>query len=167
MVRLLTLAFVAGSLCLPAPAAARVVEGTVVRVKDGDSLLLRRGTAAFDRRVSEVRLAGIDAPELSQPHGRQARAALARMVEGQRVQLRITDRDRYGRIVGYVVAGGRDVNRAMVATGNAWAFGRYERDTAMQAAHDRARQQRLGLWALPPQLRMSPATWREQNPRRE
>lgn len=167
MVRLLTLALAAGSLCLAQPAAAQLVQGTVVRVKDGDSLLLRRGTAAFDRRVSEVRLAGIDAPELSQPYGRQARAALARMVEGRRVQLRITDRDRYGRVVGHVIVNGRDVNRTMVATGNAWAFSRYDRDAAMQAAHDRARQQRLGLWALPPRLRLHPATWREQNPRRD
>jgi endonuclease YncB( thermonuclease family) len=60
---------------LASPLAASRFEGKVVRVKDGDSILVERSDV---KRTSEVRLAGIDAPEAAQPWGPEARAALRR-----------------------------------------------------------------------------------------
>ena len=135
----------------------------VVRVKDGDSLVVER----YDvKRTSEIRMAGIDAPELAQPWGIQSRSALRRMVLGKDVRVEVTDKDRYGRLVGKVWQGRAYVNAGMTLTGNAWAFDRYLPDKAIRAGHEEAQRQKRGLWALPPEQRLPPATWRTLHPRR-
>lgn len=149
-------------LLLATPAAAATIfEGRVVRVKDGDSLLVERADV---KRTSEIRLAGIDAPELSQPWGIQARSGLRRIVQGKMVKVEVTDRDRYGRLVGKVWQGKAYVNAAMTLGGNAWAFDRYLRDRDIRAGQDTARKANRGLWALPPEQRLPPPTWRERHP---
>jgi endonuclease YncB( thermonuclease family) len=145
-------------------AAAPRFEAEVVRVKDGDSLVVRR----FDvKRESEIRLAGIDAPELAQPWGIQARSALRRMVLGKSVTVEVTDRDRYNRLVARVWQGKRYVNADMARNGDAWAFSRYLPDREIRAGQDAARAAGRGLWRLPPDQRLPPATWRDLHPRED
>lgn len=146
----------------PAAAAGFRFTGTVSRVKDGDSLMIRRDDVG---RESEVRLAGVDAPELAQPWGVPSRSALRRLVQGQRVTVEVTDRDRYNRLVGRVFVGRTHVNAQMACDGHAWAFARYLPDREIRACHDSARKAGLGLWSLPPEQRLPPATWRARNPR--
>jgi endonuclease YncB( thermonuclease family) len=167
MVRIVRHALAALAACLllglalaGAPAAARSFEADVLRVKDGDSLVVRE---VRTRRVHEIRLAGIDAPELGQPWGIQARTALKRMVEGQTVEVDVVDRDRYGRLVARVWRGRAYVNAAMTEAGHAWAYGRNRPDPAIRAGHDAARRAGRGLWSLPPEQRIPPATWRARN----
>lgn len=148
---------------LTAPAAAVTrFEARVVRVKDGDSLMVERKDV---KRRSEVRMAGIDAPELAQPWGIQARTAMRRLVQGKQVVIEVTDRDRYGRLVGRVWQGRTYVNAAMTRSGDAWAFDRYLADDAIRAGQEEARKAGRGLWSLPPEKRLPPATWRMQHPR--
>jgi len=149
---------------LASPVLAFSFEGQVVKVKDGDSLVVLRDTV---KRTSEVRLAGIDAPEYNQPWGRPSRAGLKRLVEGQTVRVEVVDKDRYGRLVGKVYVGKAYVNAAMTQSGNAWAFSRYLPDREIRAGHDAARAAGRGLWSLPPDQRIPPATWRDQHPRRD
>ena len=144
-------------------ATIAIFDGRVVRVKDGDSLMVERADV---KRTSEIRLAGIDAPELAQPWGIQSRSALRRMVQGQTVRVEVTDRDRYGRLVARVWRGRTYVNAAMAEQGHAWAFSRYMPDSRIRAGQDAARKAGRGLWSLPERDRLPPATWRERNPRR-
>lgn len=118
------------------------------------------------KRQSEIRLAGIDAPELAQPWGIQARSAMRRMVQDRPVSIEVTDRDRYGRLVARMWQGHSYVNAAMTRGGHAWAFDRYLPDAAIRAGQQEARRAGRGLWSLPPQDRVPPATWRAQHPRR-
>jgi endonuclease YncB( thermonuclease family) len=136
--------------------------GTVTRVKDGDSIMVRRDDVG---RVVEIRLAGIDAPELAQPWGIQSRSALRRLVLQQKVTVEVTDRDRYNRLVGRVWQGRVYVNARMTQDGHAWAFDRYLPDPAIRAGQDAARKAGRGLWSLPPEQRLPPPTWRARNPR--
>jgi len=154
---------IAAPAVLAAPNLA-VFEGRVVRVKDGDSLMVERQDV---KRTSEIRMAGIDAPELAQPWGIQSRSALRRMVQGQRVRVEVTDRDAYGRLVGKVWAGRTYVNAAMTEQGHAWAFSRYMRDSRIRAGQDSARKAGRGLWRLAEKDRVPPATWRDRNPRQD
>ncbi|WP_448586375.1 thermonuclease family protein [Thermaurantiacus sp.] len=147
---------------LAAPAAAARFEAQVLRVRDGDSIVVERIPT---RRVSEVRLAGIDAPELGQPWGPSARAGLRRLVDRRRVAVEPVDRDRYGRLVARVWVGQVYVNAAMTRSGNAWAFSRHTPDRAIQEGERLARSEQRGLWSLPPQQRVPPATWRSTNRR--
>ena len=101
------------------PAGAAAVEGQVLRVIDGDSLIVQ---TAAEARPLEVRLQGIDAPEGCQTGGPEARAALAAFVQDKTVALDVRGRDHYGRTLATVRVDGQDVNQRMVADGQAWSL---------------------------------------------
>src|SRR5690348_13391034 len=82
-----------------------VFYGPLVRVKDGDSLVAKIQGVAM-----EIRLAEIDAPELGQPYGRDARQALASLASGQQLVIMPLDTDRYGRTVAHVWNGNLHLN---------------------------------------------------------
>jgi len=114
-----------------------------------------------------VRLVQIDAPELeTECYGQAARRALARLTPaGTRIGLErdpaLDDVDRYGRILRYVVAAGRNVNVALVAEGAAVPYffrnGRGHHAARLLAAARAARARRAGLWAACPRARLEPA----------
>lgn len=103
-------------------AQARALEVTVVRVIDGDTVVLSDG-----RRL---RYAGIDAPELyreggpPEPLAREAWLENRRLVEGRRLRFEPAARsqDRYGRLLGYLfLPDGRLVSEVLVLKGLAFA----------------------------------------------
>jgi endonuclease YncB( thermonuclease family) len=94
-------------------AAADTLSGRVVRVVDGDALVLLLPGNVQER----IRLAGIDCPERRQAFGTRAKQALARFAAGKGVTVEWEKRDRYGRIVGKVVYGGTDVDLALLREG--------------------------------------------------
>ena len=94
----------------------------VVSVTDGDTVKVQ-----IKRRTRDVRLIGIDTPEVYggvECGGKQASRSMKRMLDpGDRVKL-IRDptqdsRDRYGRLLRYVKRNGRDVGKRQVRKG--WA----------------------------------------------
>lgn len=117
----------------------------VVGVHDGDTVTCLDET----NTQQKVRLAEIDAPELGQDYGKVARESLAELVFGKTVTVQEEGKDRYGRWIAHMQVDGVDVNRRMVAGGNAWHYADYSRDTALATLQDQARSQRLGLWAQP------------------
>ena len=114
----------------------------VVRVKDGDSLVILSG----GRKV-EVRLAYIDAPELKQTYGRRAGAALRSLVGHRRVDLELISGDVHGRIVARVLRGTLDVNAEMVRRGFAWVRREFRHPHRLARLEDQARAARRGLWS--------------------
>jgi micrococcal nuclease len=129
-----------GQTCGAPPASASWL---VVGVHDGDTV------RAIDEQKTEhrVRLKGIDAPELGQAHGRVARDRLAGLVLRQQVKVQVHDKDRYGRDLATLEAGGQVVNRQLVAEGLAWHYARFSDDAELAAAEAEARKARRGLWA--------------------
>lgn len=132
---------------------ADVLTGKVVGVTDGDTLTLRTQTDTI-----KVRLTGIDAPETGQPFGAKSKQALSAFVFGKLVMLTGTSKDRYGRTLGTVSIGGQSANLAMVATGFAWHYKRYDKSREMAEAEEQARANRRGLWADPNPI--PPWDWR-------
>ena len=114
----------------------------VVRVKDGDSLVVDSNGQAV-----EVRLADIDAPEFNQPRGEYAHAALRALVAGKDVRLDLIGGDAYRRIVARVYVDTVDVNTELVLRGLAWVRRAYDPAPALVATEDEAREARRGLWA--------------------
>ena len=120
---------VAGIAWVERPGSPPIAAGTVVRVVDGDTIIVR-GSGG---RTADVRLIGIDTPETVDPrrpvgcYGPEASAFAKRLLTGRRVVLRY-DRettDRYGRSLAYVwLAGPRTafVNARLVELGYARAY---------------------------------------------
>lgn len=116
------------------------------RVADGDSL---------DFKPRQVRLWGIDAPELAQTCrrgaqrwdcGRDAKAALAAHLRGSRVQCSVVDIDKHDRAVSRCTVRGRSVNEWMVRQGWALDYRRYS-GGAFAAAEAEARAAKRGIWS--------------------
>lgn len=121
--------------------------GRVSRVGDGDTLQL---LLAEDGPEIRVRLYGLDAPELDQPQGREARDFLARLVLDQEVRVEKQEVDQYGRVVGRVFSSGLSVNLTLVASGQAWVYEQFCQEPVcrqMRAEEASARRKKLGLWA--------------------
>jgi endonuclease YncB( thermonuclease family) len=88
-------------------------EARVVGVVDGDSIaVLAEGNDRLD-----VRLDGIDAPELGQDFGRRARQFTAGLLFGRTARVVPKSLDRYGRTVARVEVDGRDSSSAIVSAG--------------------------------------------------
>jgi endonuclease YncB( thermonuclease family) len=158
------LAAIAALALLATPAAAETIAGRA-RVIDGDTIEVRH---------TRIRLHGIDAPELHQechrkaaavalvyPCGREARAALERIIGAGEVTCEGRDRDRYGRTVATCTARGNDIGREMVREGWAVAFTRYSRTYV--ADESEARAAGRGIWAGAFEI---PADWRRQHEHR-
>ena len=116
---LLAFVFLAGAGTV---AAQTPLEGTVIRVVDGDTVNVRLG-----ERVEKVRYIGMNTPEVhhptkgEEPGGREAAAVNRTLVEGRRVRLEldVQERDRYGRLLAYVWVGDTMVNAELVRRGYA------------------------------------------------
>jgi len=114
----------------------------VVSVHDGDTITVRSS------ETYKIRLYGIDAPELKQPHGQASKHALSKMTFGKSINVIPTGKDRYGRVVAKVESDGVNVNRAMVEQGAAWWYTAYAKGSFdLQNAQSKAQAERIGLWA--------------------
>lgn len=145
-------------------AQAVVLEGTVTRVVDGDTIKFR--SRGFD---NTMRLIGIDTPETKRPGypvqcgGPAASAEAARLLPPGTAIRVVSDptqdaRDKYDRFLGYVYRQGRggargSVNYALVRRGFAktYVYGQIPFRYAGQflAAEIAAKWARLGVWGPP------------------
>lgn len=139
---------------LVAPSALAVERGdlvaplSLVRAFDGDSMVLKHP----ERGVIKARLAGIDAPEKTQPFGVESRKRLERLLARGRVSARALKLDGFGRWIVTVEVDGQDLGLTLIQEGLAWYFRKYERDLPKalrpqyESAEAQARRARRGLW---------------------
>jgi len=124
--RLVAILSLLSAVLAAAAAAAKPTEvvGIVSHVTDGDSVWLKpaAGGAAL-----ELRLEGIDAPEICQAWGPQSREALALEVLNRTVTARISGLDHHGRSLATLVRDKVNINRLQVMEGQAWSY-RYKND---------------------------------------
>lgn len=136
----------------PTPEAAReAFAATVVGIDDGDSFVARRR----DGTKIRIRIAGIDAPEKSQPWAALARKRLRELLHGREIAIVALKTDRWGRRVALIEVDGADPALTMLADGLAWHFARYDRDLPAPLrlryaqAQAKARERQAGLWQAP------------------
>jgi micrococcal nuclease len=150
--RRLTIALLAfalvGCVAPVSPRSALSDETAVVRVVDGDTIVVAIGGA----RGTKVRLIGIDTPERDRCFFEAATQRMRALVEGKSVRLDrdVSETDRYGRLLRYVYRGTTFVNAVMVREGFANAA-TYPPDVAhaseFVALARAARIAKRGLWA--------------------
>jgi endonuclease YncB( thermonuclease family) len=105
----------AASAARPKPNRRTTPTFLVTRVIDGDTVELANG--------ENVRLVGIDTPEVGECGFEGASAELSRLVLGKRVELVRSDEDRdgYGRLLRYVDVAGTDAGLRLIRNGRAIA----------------------------------------------
>ena len=134
-------------------ATLRAQSGVVTRVVDGDTLWV---ITSASQPPLKLRIQGIDAPEICQPGGVQARDALKREVLGKSVTVTSRAHDDYGRTVGTLHMQGQDMGRWMVVQGHAWVYSSRPQKAPYADEQRQAQSARRGVFsdaaALEPRL---------------
>ncbi len=137
-------------------AHGETISGRVVGISDGDTLtVLDPSNSQF-----KIRLAAIDAPEKLQPFGQRGKQKLSDLCYGKHASVQVVSIDRYGRTVGDVDCAGINANQAMVESGFAWVYRKYDKGHEhLYPLEEEARNARRGLWADPNPT--APWDWRK------
>ena len=134
---------------------AENLTGKVISIADGDTV-----TILTNNKQTRIRLAEIDTPEKNQPYGMKAKKALSDFIFNKKVEVEVVTIDRYGRTVGKIFLDGLNINKEMVKAGHAWVYVQYAKDKTLFALEKNAKENQLGLWALPEGERIAPWQWR-------
>jgi micrococcal nuclease len=116
----------------------------VTRIIDGDTFETETG--------EKVRLIGINAPEISDIFGQEAKQYLSQLILDKNVELQSdnisNDRDRYQRLLRYIIVDGIDINKKMVSDGFAFAYLKYHfsKSNDYEQAQLEARETNKGIW---------------------
>jgi len=116
------------------------ITANLTRVIDGDTI---------DTDLGKVRMLGINTPEKKQPYYQEAKDFL-RQYEGKKVELErtIEDKDKYGRLLRYVLYGGKLVNEEILRQGfaNFYSYNEDKYTSRLKKAEEDARENERGLW---------------------
>ena len=134
------------------------VSAKVENITDGDTIKVK---ISGDSNVYSVRLIGIDTPETVDPRkpvecfGKEATGKLKSLIEYKQVVLKrdsINDnKDKYNRLLRYVILNDKDINAEMIKQGYAYAYLIYPFEAETMSLYKdyerQARENKLGLWA--------------------
>ena len=152
-------------LLLTISASALAGQFKVTRVTDGDTVKV-----AGNGEKMTIRLVGIDAPETSkkknepgQPFSQKSTKHLAGLVLNKSVEIKSYGTDRYGRTLGVIFVGEKNVNLEMVKAGLAEVYrGRPANGLDIKSywnAEAEAKKAGIGMWSLGAKY-ISPKEWR-------
>jgi len=132
-------------LLLAIPATCFSWPAKVVSVADGDTI-----TVLHQSQRKEIRLYGIDCPEIGQDQGEQAKALTSALVAGRNVEVEQKDVDQHGRVVGLVKVDGQSLNELIIQNGYAWVYRQFCKEKFCFnwfKSEKLAKQQKKGIWA--------------------
>ena len=121
----------------------------VVRVKDGDTYVLRKGNTDFT-----VRLKNVDAPELKQPYGYLSFVNTSKLLSGRMVSYDSTGKDLYGRVLADIWINNQRLDSTLISNGWAWHYQQYSSDTLLNSIMKLAINENRGLWKCGIQSRL-------------
>lgn len=111
-----------------------------------------------DGKLIRIRLSGIDAPELDQPYGEEARQALWSLVKGANISLSCRPIDPHmKRFPCGITKDGQDIQATLVKQGAVWDFGQYS-GSKYASLETEAKLLKKGLWSA--KSIISPFCWR-------
>ena len=131
--------------------------GKVIKIRDGDTIVV------LDDSFVEhtIRVADIDCPEKEQPFGKYAKWFTSSEVFGKSVIVKIKNKDRYGRIVGYVLYENKNLSLELLKNGLAWHYKYYSKDQEMAHLEQISKTNKIGLWSDSNPI--NPYQWRKMN----
>ncbi|MFA7351673.1 MAG: thermonuclease family protein [Methylotenera sp.] len=141
MNRLIGLFFLLVSL----PCFAEVLSGKIIRVTDGDTVVI----LTDGHQQIKIRLNAIDAPEKKQAFGNKSKESLANLCAGKDATVNVGGVDKYGRTIGELFCQGKSANVHQVENGFAWVYRKYSNDANLIALEAEAKLNGRGLWFDP------------------
>jgi endonuclease YncB( thermonuclease family) len=163
--RFLFALFLALALCYSARSQATDppdITAKVIEVIDGDTFAIKDPETGHRRRVS---LPALDAPELPQKYGKEAKANLEKLLKGQSVTISYVTRGNRP-VIAKIAVNGQDAGLAQLKAGFAWfmrgkPFKDGDNDRRQYGpAESEAKRAKLGLWQDPEPI--TPAEYRKQ-----
>lgn len=145
-----------------------LIQVKVVRVVSGQSFEVL-GMGNQPNLVSQVRLVGVDAPDLRQrPWGDTSKERLEALIADQPIMLEfdIEAKDKTGRTLAYVWKDGVLLNEQLVKDGYALFAARspnHKYDLKLERAQQWARLMGQGIWDSEKPMRQSPSEFRRAN----
>jgi micrococcal nuclease len=130
------------------------IEGTIIRVVDGDTYVFLTATGSLT-----VRMLGIDAPERDQPFSKESAEFLSKYLNKQ-ATTKVNGTDKEERSVGTLFVNSRDINLLSIKGGYSWHYKRYSDDKDYAEAEEYAQKNKLKIWSLPNPI--PPWTWRQR-----
>lgn len=120
-------------------AGGKEISGKCVKVVDGDTLIIE-----CDKAKRTVEIAGVDAPELDQPWGKETKNFVKKMVGGEKVEIEVIESD--GDVVyARVTVNGIDMSEMLIGRGLAWVS-EDSTDAELADLGNKARELPCGLW---------------------
>jgi micrococcal nuclease len=116
--------------------------GTVVRIKDGDTIVV---LDELNNQIT-IRLAEVDCPESNQPFGKKAKQFTTEQVALKNVTYKIVSIDRYGRTIGKVFYDGKYLSEEIIKNGFGWHYKKYSTSLKLSGMEQNAQNKKMGLW---------------------
>lgn len=142
-------------LLLPILLSAQTLKGKIIKVSDGDTVILLDS----DNTKHKIRLHGIDAPEKGQPYGNRAKEYLSGLIFDKTVKVDSKGTDQYKRVLGVIYFGDTNINAEMVRSGYAWSY-KYSKDKYYIKLQEKAKADKRGLWK--DKNSIDPWLWRKE-----
>jgi micrococcal nuclease len=118
------------------------ITGNVVSVIDGNTVEFQTS----DNETFRFVLAGIDAPEINQDFGEEAKKLLDKLIGGEEVRIVVEGKDRLGNRVGSLVYGkNKDPRHELLEKGLAWTAEKNPKPE-FETIKDAAKSHKKGLW---------------------
>lgn len=131
-------------------------QGTVVRVKDGDTIVILDDK----EQMHTIRIAYVDCPEKGQPFSKAAKDFVSAEIFGKSVFVQYIDTDRYGRTIGNVLYDSKTLSEELLVSGLAWHYSYYSNDEKLADLELAARKQKVGIWSQKKPI--DPYDWRRK-----
>ena len=115
----------------------------VLKVHDGDTL-----SVLLDNEKVNIRLWGIDAPEIGQKFGEEAQVFLHNLIYDKEIDVDIVTTDLWNRQVCKIYLDKIFINSNLVEAGLAWWYDSYyPKEQELKSLEESARTKRVGLWS--------------------
>ncbi|KAL5224802.1 hypothetical protein ABZP36_011441 [Zizania latifolia] len=104
------------------------------------------GREIFARKY-DIRLRGIDAPEMKMKYGKESQRALVKLIAWKCVTLHVYGQDQFKRFVCDIYCGSVFIQEQMLLNGHVWHFKIYDKRPEFEMWEKEAQAARRGLWA--------------------
>lgn len=120
------------------------VEGKIVKVKDGDTVVLLDA----ENKMITIRLSGVDCPEKNQDYGTTAKKFTSDAIFGKQVKFERISTDLYGRQIGWVYYDtDKNLSEELLKNGLAWHYRKYDKSKILEVLEQVARKDRINIWS--------------------